>query len=53
MRQPHFRASTLVAGIPTAGTRGARLAGKVLGEKAHAKLTTDHSAGAGHRDARA
>jgi hypothetical protein len=42
-------APTLVAGIPTAGTRGTRLAGKVRGANASFKLTlqTDHSVGAG------
>ena len=44
-------ASTLVAGIPTAGTRGTRLAGKARGANASSKLTfqTDHSVGAGQR----
>jgi hypothetical protein len=45
-------AATLVAGIPTGGTRGNRLAGKTRSANVSAKLTflTDHSAGAGHRD---
>ena len=42
-------ASTLVAGIPTAGTRGTRLADKARGANASSKLTfqPDHSVGAG------
>src|SRR6188768_4315562 len=45
-------APTLVAGIPTAGTRGTRLAGNAHGANANSKLTfrTDHSAGAGHSE---
>src|SRR4051812_11323740 len=43
-------AATFVAGIPTAGARGTRLAGKTCGANARSKLTfqTDHSVGAGH-----
>ena len=49
-RQPlQHGASAFIAGIPTAGTRGTRLAGKARSANASSKLTfqSDHSVGAG------